>query len=263
MTDALLLDRDTRGVATLTLNRPDRHNAFDDALIAEITGALTELAHDPGLRALVLAASGRSFSAGADVAWMRRMAGYTEAENVADASAMARMMHLLDRFPCPTIARVQGAALGGGVGLAACCDMVVAATGASFCLSEVRLGLIPAVISPYVIQAIGARQARRWFVTAETFDAATARAIGLVNEVVPPDQLDGAVERLVGALLDGAPGAQRDAKSLVFLCEAAPSDAALSAETSRRIAARRASDEGRAGLSAFLAKTKPEWQRRR
>ena len=212
------------------------------------------------MRAVVLASTGRSFSAGAALEWMRRMAGYSEAENRADAEALARMLHTLDRLPRPTIAVVQGPAYGGGVGLAACCDVVIAAERATFCLSEVKFGLTPATISPYVINAIGPRWARRYFQTAEVFSASRAQAIGLVHEVVADTALEETREALVKALLQGAPGAQADAKDLVFLAEGRPVDAALGRETGRRIAARRASAEGQEGLSAFLGKRAPAWR---
>ena len=253
---------DERGVATLTLNRPGRHNAFDDALIAGLTDALERLGADSGVRVVVLAGNGRSFCAGADLGWMKRMAAYSEAENVADAAALARMLHTLDRLPKPTLAVVGGNAYGGGVGLVACCDIALAAEGASFCLTEVKLGLTPATISPYVVNAIGARQARRYFATAEVIPAGRALEIGLVHEVAPAGELHAARDRVLAALLDGAPGAQADAKALVFLLEGRKVDAALSAETSRRIAARRTSPEGQAGLGAFLAKRLPPWQER-
>ena len=248
---------DGRGVATLTLNRPDRHNAFDDALVAALTAALRRLGGDAAVRAVILASTGRSFSAGADVGWMRRVARQTEAANLADAGALAALMHTLDRLPKPTLAVVQGAAYGGGVGLVACCDVAVAADGASFCLSEVRLGLTPATISPYVVAAIGPRHARRYFQTAEAFTAARAREIGLVHEVVAEAGLPDAAEAVVRAMLQGAPGAQADAKDLVFLCGDGLADAE---ETSRRIARRRASAEGLEGLSAFLEKRPPAWR---
>jgi methylglutaconyl-CoA hydratase len=251
---------DARGVATLTLNRPDRHNAFDDALIAELTAALQRLGGRVDVRAVVLASTGRSFSAGADLGWMQRMAGYSEAENRADAAGLARLLHALDRLPRPTLAVVQGNAYGGGVGLVACCDVVLAAERATFALTEVRLGLTPATISPYVVNAIGPRQARRYFTTAETIPAARAREIGLVHEVVPEVELDAARDRIVDTLLQGAPGAQAEAKALVFLCEGRPVDEALGEETSRRIAARRASPEGREGIGAFLGKRLPAWR---
>jgi methylglutaconyl-CoA hydratase len=257
---ALLEHIDPRGVATLTLNRPDRHNAFDDALIAELTAALNRLRGRSDVRVVVLASTGRSFSAGADLDWMRRMAGYSEEANLADAASLAAMLHTLDRLPKPTIALVQGPAYGGGVGLAACCDTVIAAERATFCLSEVKLGLTPATISPYVINAIGARWARRYFLSAEVLSAARAQAIGLVHEVVADSALDETKEGSVKALLQGAPGAQADAKDLVFLAEGRPVDAALGEETGRRIAARRSSAEGQEGLSAFLGKRAPAWK---
>ena len=190
------LTRDERGVATLTLNRPERHNAFDDAVIAELDAALAEVSADDSVRLLVLASEGKSFSAGADLAWMQRMAGYGEAENLADAGALAEMLRKLNDLPQPTIARVQGAAYGGAVGLVSCCDLAVGSSKARFCLSEVKIGLIPATISPYVIAAIGQRAARRYFMTAETIDAETAQALGLLSEVVGVDDLDSAVESL-------------------------------------------------------------------
>jgi methylglutaconyl-CoA hydratase len=257
---ALLEAVDPRGVATLTMNRPDRHNAFDDALIAEMTAALDRLGGRSDVRIVVLASTGRSFSAGADLDWMRRMAGYSAEANLADAAALAGMLHTLDRLPKPTIALVQGAAYGGGVGLAACCDTVIAAERATFCLSEVKLGLTPATISPYVINAIGPRWARRYFQSAEVFPASRAQALGLVHEVVPEAALEETKEALVKDLLQGAPGAQADAKDLVFLAEGRKVDAALGQETGRRIAARRASAEGQEGLAAFLGKRAPAWR---
>ena len=256
----LLLDVDGSGIATLTLNRPDVHNAFDDALVAVLTDALEGLAPRPDVRGVVLTGAGRSFSAGADLLWMQRMAGYSEAENLRDAAALARMLHTLDRLPKPTLAVVNGPAYGGGVGLVACCDVALASERASFALTEVRLGLTPATISPFVVNAIGPRQARRYFTTAEPIPAARARDIGLVHEVVPAEELEAARDRIVHALLGGAPGAQADAKALAFLVEGRAVDDALAAETSRRIAARRASAEGREGLAAFLAKRPPSWR---
>jgi methylglutaconyl-CoA hydratase len=260
MSSTFLQAVDARGVATLTLNRPERHNAFDDSLIAQLTAALRRLGEEPEVRAVVLASSGRSFSAGADLEWMRRMAAHSPEDNLADAAGLASLLHTLDRLPKPTVALVQGAAYGGGVGLVACCDIALAAEGASFCLSEVKLGLTPATISPYVVQAIGPRWARRLFQTAEIFDASRARDIGLVHEVLPAEGLVARGEQLVAALLQGAPGAQADAKDLVFLCEGRPVDAALSAETGRRIALRRASAEGQEGIGAFLNKRAPSWR---
>ncbi|ONG54397.1 enoyl-CoA hydratase [Pseudoroseomonas deserti] len=256
----LLLEAvDARGVATLTLNRPDRHNAFDDALIAELNATLARLAADPKVRVVVLASTGGSFSAGADLGWMKRMATQSQAENEADAGLMAAMLHALDRLPKPTIALVQGSAYGGGVGLVACCDIAIGTPAARFCLSEVKLGLTPATISPYVVAAIGPRQARRLFITAEVFSAETAQDIGLLHQVVPEAELAATGEAVVASLLRNAPGAVAAAKELVFLAEGRPVDASLSAETSRRIAERRASEEGREGIGAFLEKRKASW----
>ena len=251
---------DARGIATLRLMRPERHNAFDDALIGELRAALADLASRPHVRALVLASSGRSFSAGADLDWMRRMAAADEAANRADAEALASMLHALDRFPRPTLALVQGPAYGGGVGLVACCDVAIATPAARFALTEVRLGLTPATISPYVIDAIGPRWARRLFLTAETLPAEAAAAIGLVHEVVEADALEAAGERVLGLLLQGAPQAQEAAKALVFWRDGRAVDAAYGVETSRRIAARRGAAEGREGIAAFLEKRAPSWR---
>lgn len=252
---------DARGVATITLNRPDRHNAFDDTLIAELTAALRRLGGNAGVRAVVLASTGRSFSAGADLDWMRRMAQHSEEANLADAAALAGLMQTLDRLDKPTLALIQGAAYGGGVGLVACCDVAIASERATFCLSEVKLGLTPATISPYVINAIGPRWARRYFQTAEVFSSSRAAEIGLLHEVVAAERLDATGEAVLKAILQGAPGAQADAKDLVFLAEGRAVDAALGAETGRRIAQRRASAEGQEGLTAFLDKRLPSWRR--
>ena len=201
MSQGFHTEQDSRGVATVTLDRPQVHNAFDDHLIAALTEELARLGQDRSVRVVVLAAAGKSFSAGADLNWMQRMAGYTEDENYRDSLALAGLMRTLNELPKPTVARVQGAAFGGGVGLVACCDVVVAAQQARFCLSEVKLGLIPAVISPYVVAAMGARQARRWFQTAEVFSAQRARELGLVHEVVEVHDLDDQVAGIVAALL--------------------------------------------------------------
>jgi len=259
---ALLQDIDDRGVATLTLNRPERHNAFDDALIAELTAALQAVGARPDVRAVVLAGAGRSFSAGADLDWMRRSASFSAEANIEDADRLATLLHTLDRLAKPTIAMVQGVAYGGGVGLAACCDIVIGGERAKFCLSEVRLGLIPSAISPYVINAIGARHARRYFITAEVIGAERALEIGLVHELVAEAEMPAKLAEITGAILLGAPGAQAAAKDLVFLCEGRPVDATLAQETARRIAALRTGEEGQAGLAAFLNKTTPPWVRR-
>lgn len=259
MSDTLIHALDARGVATVTLNRPHLHNAFDDALIAELTGLLAHYGADPAVRAVILTGAGKSFSAGADLGWMKRMADYSYEENLADAAGLARLMHVLDRLPKPTIGLVNGATYGGGVGLVAACDIAIASERASFCLSEVKLGILPAAISPYVVAAIGPRQARRYFQTAEVISAEDARRIGLVHEVVAPDQLEAARDRILAAIFQGAPGAQADAKDLVFTVDRPLTDEVI-AETGRRIALRRASDEGREGLGAFLAKREPAWR---
>ena len=249
----------TRHVAIVTLNRPELHNAFDDALIAELTAELRRLDADDSVRIVVLAAAGKSFSAGADLHWMRRMAAYDEAQNLADARALAELMRTLDGLSKPVIAQVQGAAYGGGVGLIACCDVVIAAETASFCLSETRLGLIPAVISPYVVAAIGARQARRWCVSAEAFDAATALGLGLVHEVVAPERLAARVDAVLATLAGNGPQAMREAKRLVRDVSARPVDAALIDDTARRIARIRAGAEAHEGVTAFLERRPPAW----
>ena len=252
--------RDLRGgIATVTMNRPERHNAFDDALIGELTGVLRELGDDPDVRVVVLAGEGRSFSAGADLEWMRRVAGYTRQENYDDAVSLATLMETLDALPCPTIARVHGPAIGGGVGLVSACDIALAADSARFALSEVRLGLIPAAISPYVVKAIGERQARRYFVTAERFDATEAHRIGLVHEVVPADALDERLQALLGALRGNGPRAMGAAKALARRVGRGPVDEEMIADTARRIAEIRVDDEAREGIDAFLSKRRPAW----
>jgi methylglutaconyl-CoA hydratase len=251
---------DHRGVATLALNRPERHNAFDDAVIAELDAALSQVSADDAVRVLVLASTGKSFSAGADLAWMQRMAGYGEAENLADARALAEMLRKLNSLPQPTIARVQGAAYGGAVGLVSCCDLAVGSTLARFCLSEVKIGLIPATISPYVIAAMGQRAARRYFLTAETIAADVALSLGLLSEVVGVDDLDEAIESLAQTLLANGPGAVREAKRLALDYGGRPIEDKLIADSCRRIADIRASAEGQAGLAAFLDKSDPPWR---
>jgi len=247
------------GVAFVTLARPKLHNAFNEDMIGELTSALSGLGTDASVRAVVLAAEGASFSAGADLDWMRRTATYAPAENLADAERLAELMRVLNTLPKPTIARVQGTAFGGGVGLVACCDIAIASDTAVFCLSEVRLGLIPAVISPYVVAAIGARAARRWFLTAERFVAAEALRLGLLHRVVEADDLDEAVDHMLTALLAGAPRAQAAAKDLIFAVADRPVSPELIADTTRRIAERRAGTEGREGVAAFLEKRPPVW----
>jgi methylglutaconyl-CoA hydratase len=255
----VLIEKDG-GIATLWLNRPDLHNAFDDGLIAEVTAAIDSLASDTSARVVIVAGKGKSFSAGADLGWMKRMAGFSLEQNEADANRLAEMLHRLNTMPKPTIAAVQGAAMGGGVGLCAACDIGIAASDAAFALSEAKLGLIPAVISPYVIEAIGARAARRYMLTAERFDAATAERLGLVSAVVAPDQLMTETRRIADILLQNGPQAVREAKLLVAHVSERPNDARLRAETARRIARLRATDEGREGVAAFLEKRKPGWR---
>ncbi len=255
----ILVDLDARGVATVTLDRAELHNAFDDELIAALTGTLSALGRDGQVRVVMLAARGRSFSAGADLNWMRRTATYSRDENLRDARALAGLMRTLDGLPKPTVAVVQGAAYAGGVGLVACCDVALASRRATFCLTEVRLGIVPAVISPYVVAAIGARAARRYAVTAETFDAAEAHRLGLVHEVLDEDALRPAAERLALGLLANGPQAMAAAKALVSRVARAPLDDALVAHTAERIASLRTSAEGQEGLSAFLEKRPPAW----
>ncbi len=252
---------DGRGVATVTLDRPEKHNAFNAAIIAELIAALQSAARDPAVRVVVLTGAGKSFSAGADVNWMRSMVDYSEAENLEDSLALAELMQVLYNLPRPTIARVNGPVYGGGVGLVACCDIAISVAHARFALSEVKLGLIPAVISPYVIAAVGERHARRYFLTAEAMDADAARHIGLVHTVVAADALDTEVEREIGLLLMGGPSAQAAAKHLVRQVRHADTDAErhLHQTTAELIAQIRVSAEGQEGLSAFLEKRKPSW----
>jgi len=258
--DAEAVDLNVEGsVARLILNRPQVHNAFDDRLIVTLTARLRELDADPQVRVVVLAANGRSFSAGADLNWMKRMAGYSEAENLRDAVGLADLMHTLGTMGKPTIARVQGPAYGGGVGLVACCDIAIGTPEASFSLSEVRLGLIPAVISPHVVAAIGERQARRYFLTAERFDAAQAHRIGLPPEGVDAAQLDAKVDEMVDHLLKGGPKSQTAAKRLIEAVVNRPIDRALVEDTAERIARIRVTPEGREGVAAFLEKRAPGW----
>ena len=254
------LEIDPRGVARVTLARPEKHNAFDAGLIAGLTDAFSALAKSPAVRAVILEAAGASFSAGADLDWMREQAQYDEARNLADARKLAGLMHVLDTLPKPTIARVQGPAYGGGVGLVACCDIAVASNHAVFSFTEVKLGLIPAVISPYVIAAIGQRAARRLFLTGERIDAGEAKRLGLVHETVPATELDARVEEILAFLLANGPEAMAAAKDLVFSVADRPIDAALIEDTARRIAQRRASAEGMEGIAAFLGKRRPSWR---
>ncbi|WP_232210424.1 enoyl-CoA hydratase-related protein [Nitrococcus mobilis] len=247
-------------VARLTLNRPEVHNAFDDRLIEELTGALERFEQDQRLRLVILNATGTSFSAGADLNWMRRTAAYSWEENFADAQRLGRLMQMLDQLALPTLVQIHGAALGGGVGLVAACDIAVAADSAFFALAEVKLGLIPAVISPYVIRAIGARAARRYFLTGERITAQQALRLGLVHEVVPDKQLDDRLAELAQTLLGNGPQAVRAAKRLIRTAGRDAIDASLIDETARRIAEQRASAEAKEGVAAFLEKRKPDWR---
>ena len=250
---------DSRGVATITLNNEEKHNAFDDIMIGELTEAFEHVANNDNVRVMVLSANGKSFSAGADLNWMKRISQYAYKENLADASALANMLKTLNFMPKPTIARVQGAAFGGAVGLVSCCDIAVASVHASFCLSEVKIGLIAATISPYVIAAIGSRAARRYFNTAEKLDALMAKDLGLVSEIVDAEQLDTSINTFVDALLCNSPAALRASKQLVFDIAGREINTGLIQETSKRIAAIRVSPEGQEGLTAFLEKRPAEW----
>jgi methylglutaconyl-CoA hydratase len=258
MSSALTLSA-TGPVARITLTRPEMRNAFNDEVIAELTQVFTEVGQREDVRVVVLAAEGSAFCAGADLNWMRRMADYTRDQNVADAGALAAMLRVIFECPKPTIARVQGDVYAGGMGLVAACDMAVAVDTAGFCLSEVKLGLIPATISPYVIRAMGARAAHRYFLTAERFDAAEAHRIGFVHEVVAADALDTRVDTLAQALANAGPAAVRACKRLLLDVAGREIDAALVAATVEGIADIRASAEGREGVSAFLHKRKPGW----
>src|SRR5271169_1473144 len=246
-------------VASVLLNRPEVRNAFNATLIAELTALLRALDADPSVRAVVLAGAGSSFCAGADLNWMQQMAAFSPRQNLTDAGALAAMLATLGALSKPTIARVHGAAFGGGAGLVACCDVAIGTPEATFAFSEARLGLIPAAISPYVVAAIGARAARRYFLTAERFSAADAYRLGLLHELVPAQELDARIEALLGALLCAGPRAQAECKLLLRAIVNRPVDARVVADTARRIARIRASPEGREGVAAFLGKREAAW----
>lgn len=250
---------EANGVATITLARPELHNAFDDALIARLGRFLGELAASDAARVVVLRSTGKSFSAGADLRWMRRMAGYTHEQNCADALALAHVLGALARLPQPTVAVVQGAAYGGGAGLVACCDVAIASEAARFSFSEVKLGLIPATISPFVLRAIGARRARALFLTGEVFGAAAAHAMGLVHRVVAPEGLDAASDEIAATLAGYGRQTLAAIGSLVDAVDGRAVDDALLCDTAERIAAQRVSAEGREGVAAFLDKRAPRW----
>jgi methylglutaconyl-CoA hydratase len=260
VSDATLdIRRPSAHVAEVWLNRPDVRNAFNDGVIAELTHAFAQLGSEPQLRAIVLGGRGKAFCAGADLSWMRAMADYTWEQNRADAQALADMLWTIHACPLPVVGRVHGDCYAGGVGLAAVCDVLVAAEGMQFCLSEAKLGLLPATIGPYVVRAMGEQAARRYFVTAERFSAAQAKAMGFVHEVVAADALDSKVAEVVSALVANGPAAVRACKQLVKDISGRPIDAELRAETARRIADIRASDEGKEGVQSFLQKRAPKW----
>ncbi len=247
------------GVARVTLNRPEVRNAFDDALIAELYKVFNELNADTTIRVVLLGGNGPAFCAGADLNWMKRMAGYGHEENVRDASALAAMLAALDRMSKPTIARVHGPAFAGGTGLVAACDIAIGTPQARFCFSEAKLGLSPATISPYVIRAIGERAARRYFLSAEVFGAEEAYRIGLLSGLVPEADLDASIQQLVDHLLGGGPQAHATIKDLIGAVANRPIDDALKSDTARRIAEIRASPEGKEGIASFLEKRKASW----
>ena len=247
-------------VARVYLNRPEVRNAFNDGVIAELADSFTRLGRDPGLRAIVLGGHGKAFCAGADLAWMRTMADYDWEGNRADAARLAEMLWAVDDCPLPVVGRVHGDCYAGGMGLAAACDVLVAAEGVHFCLSEARLGLLPATISPYVLRAMGEQAARRYFLTAERFSAAQARAMGFVHELVAPEALDAKVDEIVGLLVANGPAAVQACKRLVRDVAGRPITPELRAETAHRIADVRASAEGREGVQAFLDKREPGWR---
>jgi len=247
------------GVARVTLDRPDVRNAFDDALIASLTETFLDIGSDRAVRVMILAGNGPAFCAGADLNWMKRMAAYGYDENLADAEALALMLATLDRMPKPTIARVHGPVFAGGTGLVAACDIAVGTPEVKVCLSEARLGLSPATISPYVIRAMGEQNARRYFLTAEVFDAAEALRIGMLSLLVSPADLDRTIETLVNHLLAGGPQAHAKIKDLIRAVAGRPVDDALAADTARRIAEIRVSPEGKEGIASFLEKRKASW----
>jgi len=258
MNDSVLLSRDTRGVATLTLNRPDKRNAFDDALIRRLHESITEVATDSSVRVVILTGAGTAFSAGADLAHMRRQGTMSEKENHEDALRFAHCLQAFDQMNKPVIARVNGAAYGGGVGLIACADIAIGVASANFALTEVRFGIVPAVISPYVVAAIGPRHARRWFLTAQALDANAACEMGLLHQVVESSALDQSVEECIALLLQGGPCAHREAKQLIRDVNTL-AVTELPNHTAGLLARLRGSPEGREGLTAFLEKRKPSW----
>ena len=248
-----------QAVARITLDNPDKRNAFDDNIIASLTQAFDEAGANPAVRVVVLQAAGKHFSAGADLNWMRAMGQLDAQQNEEDALRLAHLMHTIDQCAKPVIARVQGAAFGGALGLICAADIAIAADNARFCLSEVKLGIIPAVISPYVVRAMGARQANRYFMSGEVIPAAKAEQLGIAHEVVPESALDDTLDALIATLLTGGPKAQVEARSLIARVADGPIDQAMLNDTAQRIARLRTSDEGQEGLSAFLEKRQPNW----
>ncbi|MFZ4537376.1 enoyl-CoA hydratase/isomerase family protein [Propionivibrio sp.] len=247
-------------IGILTLNKAERHNAIDELLISEITGGLLELEADTRVRAIVLSSTGKSFCAGADLNWIKRAANHTSQENLRDARSLALLMTTLNELSKPTIARVQGPAYGGGVGLIAACDIAVGTYDAQFALTEVKLGILPAVISPYVLAAIGERYCRRYMLSAERFSAAEAYRIGLLHEIVPgEEQLDEAIAEIMDSLLKNGPNAQAECKALIRAVSGQPIDESTVEETAQRITRIRSSPEGKEGLAAILEKRKPNW----
>ena len=254
-----LLTALNQGVAIIRLNRPDVRNALNETVIAELTDAFERAIDDDEVRVILLAGEGSAFCAGADLNWMKRARGFSAEQNRADAERLARLLRTIHEGPKPTVARVHGPAFAGGMGLVAACDIAVASAEAKFCLSEVKLGLIPAMISPYVLRAMGESRARRYFLTAEVFEAAEAYRIGLVHEICMPEELDGTVNALLGHLVQGGPAALDQAKRLIRDVMGRPIDDALIADTAARIAAVRASDEGQEGIASFFEKRRPAW----
>jgi len=258
MSQALLIER-RGGVAVVTLNRPEVRNAFDDALIAALAANFKALDDDDGVRAVVLGGNGPAFCAGGDLNWMKRMAGYGYEQNLHDAMGLAVMLQTIDRMKKPVIARVHGPAYAGGTGLVAACDIAVGTPEAKFCLSEARIGLSPATISPYVLRAMGERAARRYFLTAEVFDAEEALRIGMLSALVPAAQLDATIDSLLGNLLACGREALAKIKDLIRAVASRPIDDSMVADTARRIAEIRGSAEGKEGVASFLEKRKPSW----
>lgn len=260
MTETVTTNIDERGVVTITLNRPEKCNAFDDQMITELTDALQTSGNNPKTRVVILAAAGKTFSAGADLDWMKRMGSYSYDENLSDAKLLSTLLKVLYELSVPTIAKIQGSAFGGALGLIICCDIAVATTNSKLCFSETKIGLIPATISPYVIQAIGTRQTQRYFLSAETINPHQALTLGLIHEAVDETELDSAIERVTQNLLSNSPAAMCAVKKLIQDIGHRPIDDKSRLETCKRLAEIRVSDEGQEGLSAFLEKRHPDWE---